>query len=96
MMRRERGVNITHVSHKERLKTSISPTEVILAWVAVLLMGALVISLLVVDSFAFPLPTLIPTLALLMGALVISLLVAGSFAYPLPILIPALAQVWAA
>jgi hypothetical protein len=96
MMRCERGVNVTHVSHKERLKTSISPTEAILAWVAVLLIGALVISLLVADSFAFPLPTLIPALALLTGALVISLLVVDSFAYPLPTLIPALAQVWAA
>ncbi len=63
MMRHKRGVNVTHVSHKEGLKTLISPTEAILAWVAVLLMGALVISLLVADSFAFPLPTLIPALA---------------------------------
>ena len=63
MMRRDRGVNVTHVSYKEGLMTSISPTEVILARVAVLLTGALVISLLVADSFAFPLPTLIPALA---------------------------------
>ncbi len=76
--------------------TSISPTEVILARVAVLLTGALVISLLVADSFAFLLLTLIPALAFLTGALVISLLVADSFAFPLPTLIPALAQVWAA
>jgi hypothetical protein len=62
MLRRKRGVNVTHFSHKEGLKTLIPPTEVILTRVAVLLMGALVISLLVADSFAFPLTTL--TLAL--------------------------------
>jgi hypothetical protein len=63
MMRHERGVNVTPVSHMEGLKTLISPTEAILARVVVLLTGALVISLLVADSFAFPLLTLIPALA---------------------------------